>query len=283
MNHHAKFSADLTAVLLELSEQIDSPPSLSEFLELLEWSSDDIYSGPLQFEATLAGRIITSESNQSRVPELGDSLFSDVASILSGLIKGSERHITPTELANILLIFINDQADHLMDVTSGDVTSLSVVPAESAAEVTVGDVLGIPAADGGWYATIAVARNRFGLALGLFQGRFESRPSMHPEDFTPYRFPIYTDDAMVSNGSWYVVGHDDALLSHFPPEPEIYHSPGFWPGIDFGEFGAAEDPSGGIRLIGGEEARAVGLTDGTYQHSYMSEFLSQSLSELLSR
>ncbi|MFJ7592955.1 hypothetical protein ACIQZO_37395 [Streptomyces sp. NPDC097617] len=283
MNSQERFSADLKALLLELCEQMGGSPTLSEFLEILEWSSDDIYSGPLKFEAVLADRIVTSESNQTRVPELSDSIFSDVASALSVLVNGSGSHVTPQELASILLIFVNDQEGNLLDVTRGDVASLSVMLAGSVVEVAVGDVLGIPAADGSWYAAVVVARNRFGLALGLFRTRFEMCPSMHSEGLAPHGFPIYTDDAMVSNGSWEVIGHGDARVAQFPPEPEIYHSPGFWPGVDAGEFGAAESPSGGIRLIGSEEACAVGLADGTYQHSYMSEFLGQSLGALMDR
>ncbi|MFI8338474.1 hypothetical protein ACIF8W_00060 [Streptomyces sp. NPDC085639] len=283
MNSQERFSADLEALLLELCEQMDGPPTLSEFLEILEWSADDIYSGPLKFEAVLADRIVTAESNQTRVPELSDSIFSDVASVLSALAKGSGTHVTPQGLASILLIFVNDHAGNLLDVARGDVTSLSVALAGSGVEVVVGDVLGIPATDGSWYAAVVVARNRFGLALGLFQTRFEFCPSMHSEGFVPHGFPLYTDDAMLSNGSWEVIGHDDTLVAHFSPDPEIYHSPGFWPGVDVGEFGAAESPSGDIRLIGREEARAVGLAAGTYQHSYMSEFLGQSLGGLMDR
>jgi hypothetical protein len=52
-----------------------------------------------------------------------------------------------------------------------------------------------------------------------------------------------------------------------------------WPGVDLGEFGAAESPAGIIRLIGAQEAREVGLLGGAYQQTYMGEVLQQLLDD----
>ena len=64
-----------------------------------------------------------------------------------------------------------------------------------------------------------------------------------------------------------------------PAEPEIYHKPGQWSdlGIDTGEFGAAETGNGTIRLIGPDEAREVGLLDGTYRQVETAEVLQRRL------
>ncbi|MFB6904588.1 hypothetical protein ACQZM9_11570 [Streptomyces sp. P11-1] len=271
----------LAAIVLEFSEMTGSLPSLKEFLQLLEWSSDGIYSTPLAFEATLADGTVYSGPEGSQVPELSDSLFTDVADILAGLSdEGSKNPVPPSDLADILLPFINDEAATFMDVSSGDVSRLSTAATGSATKPEAGDILAIPA-NGSWYAGIVVARNRFGVAFGIFREKFDSLASVSPRHSTACKFPVYSDDAQVLNGAWEVVGHDESLLSTFPDEPEIYHSPiPVWPGRDFGEFGAAETPAGDIRLIDGDEARVVGIASGSYRQSYTSEFLQQSLESL---
>ncbi|MFC9295786.1 hypothetical protein ACFTWH_10740 [Streptomyces sp. NPDC057011] len=273
----------LAAIVLEFSEGAGSLPSLKEFLQLLEWSSNSIYSAPLAFEATLVDGTTYSGPEGSRVPELSDSMFTDAADLLAGLSDGrTGSPMPPSDLADILLRFINNEAANLLDVSSGEVAQLSIAATGSAAKPEAGDILAIPA-DDGWYAVIVVARNRFGVALGLFRGKFDSLTSVNPQHSSACKFPVYSDDAQVLNGSWEVVRRDETLLSAFPDEPEIYHSPiPVWPGRDFGEFGAAETPAGDVRLIDGDEARAVGLSSGSYRQSYTSEFLQQSMNSLVS-
>ncbi|MFB7257768.1 hypothetical protein [Streptomyces nojiriensis] len=280
-----RVSVKLAAITLEFSEMTGSLPSLKEFLQLLEWSSDGIYSAPLTFEATLADGTVYSGPEGSRVPELGDSMFTDVADILAALSdERSGSPMPPSDLADILLPFVNGEVANLADVSSGEVSHLSIAAAGSAAaKPETGDILAIPV-EGGWYAAIVVARNRFGVALGLFWEKFHSLASVNPQHSTACQFPVYSDDVQVLNGSWELVGRDGSLLSAFPGEPEIYHLPvPVWPGYDFGEFGAAETPAGDIRLIDGDEARAVGVANGSYRQSYASEFLQRSLDGLVSR
>ncbi|MEH0630760.1 MULTISPECIES: hypothetical protein [Streptomyces] len=277
-------SAKLAAILLEFSDMVGSRPSLEEFLQLLEWSSGGIYSPPLTFEATLADGTVYTGPGGSRVPELSDSIFTDMADILAGLLdEGSENPMSTSDLVGILLPFVNDEAASLMDVSSGDVSQLSIAGGSSIAEPKVGDILAIPV-DNAWYAVIVVARNRFGVALGIFRDKFHSQESVYPRRSAVRTFPVYSDDVQVLNGSWKVIGHDESFLSMFPVEPEIYHSPiPAWPGREVGEFGAAETPAGDIRLIDGDEARTVGIVDGSYRQSYSSELLQQSLGGLVSR
>ncbi|MGW2965271.1 hypothetical protein ACWDGI_43500 [Streptomyces sp. NPDC001220] len=274
----------LAAIVLDFSERVGRLPSLKEFLQLLEWSSDGVYSTPLVFKATLVDGTVYSGPEGSRVPELADSMFTDMADVLAGLSgEGSGNPLPPSDLADALLLFINGEGVNFEDVASGGISHLSIAATESVAKPGIGDILAIPA-DGGWYAGIVVARNRFGVALGIFRERFESLEAVNPRHSAVCKFPIYSDDVQVLNGVWKVVGRDESLLSPFPGEPEIYHSPiPAWPGCDFGEFGAAENLAGHIRLIGGDEARAVGLVDGSYRQSYTSDFLQQSLADLVSR
>jgi hypothetical protein len=273
----------LAAVLLEFSEMVGSLPSLKEFLQLLEWSSDGIYSAPLSFEVTLVDGSSYSGPAGSRVSELSDSIFTDMADALAGLSDGGNSPAPPGELADILLAFINGEPANLADVSSGGVSQIAIAARANALAPEVGDILAVPGGNA-WYAVIVVARNRFGIAFGIFQEKFDSLMSVRPQRSTARQFPVYSDDVQVLNGSWEAVGHDESLLSAFPVEPEIYHPPTpMWPGLDFGEFGAAETPWGSLRLIGDKEARAVGIIDGSYRQAYPSEFLQQSLGGLIDR
>ncbi|MEU3280716.1 hypothetical protein [Streptomyces antibioticus] len=276
--------AKLMAILLEFSETAGGRPSLKEFLELFKWSSEAIYSAPLEFEATLVDGTAYSGAAESRVFDMSDSVFTDVTDFLAGLSgEDGGSPVSPNDLANILLEFVNSEAANLVDVSAGGISRLSVTGAGSVARPEVGDILAIPG-DGAWYAVIVVARNRFGVAFGIFGEKFSSLDAVHPDRSSACKFPVYSDDVEVVNGSWHVVGRDADLLSAFPAEPEIYHSPSLaFPGFDFGEFGAAESPSGAVRLIDGTEARAVGISTGSYRQAFTGEFLQQSLDDLVKR
>ena len=132
-----------------------------------------------------------------------------------------------------------------------------------------GDVLAIAAADGGCHMAVVVVLNRFGTALGLFhgtsaQGRLDLDLDLRR---APRKYPVYAGSNLVLDGTWKIADHNDGLLALFPSDPPIYHRPNAWPGIaDTGEFGAAETADGTLRLIGPDEAREVGLLDGTYRH-----------------
>ena len=70
------------------------------------------------------------------------------------------------------------------------------------------------------------------------------------------------------------------MLASFPANPEVYHKPNAWPGIvDTGEFGAAETGDGKMRFIDADEARDVGLVDGTYRQTYPAVYLQEVLDD----
>ncbi|MFD1044649.1 hypothetical protein ACFQ1S_03085 [Kibdelosporangium lantanae] len=49
------------------------------------------------------------------------------------------------------------------------------------------------------------------------------------------------------------------------------------PGFDFGPYGSAEKPNGELRQLAEDEARDVGLLDGTYDQVRLPEVLEQNL------
>jgi hypothetical protein len=267
----------LAALSNEFAEQVGKRPSLGELLELLGWASHGIYPAPLAFKVKLKGGRRYSGLSRSLVGELNDSAFVDAASFLTSIAEGTNgRPLAPSELASSLALALKDSGISLEDVAGEEVVELTVDTAKKPAKPRIGDVLAIPASGGGYRMASVVARNRFGTALGFLRGRFSVPRPASRERLMARQSPIYTDDRLVSTGAWRVVGHDENLLSLFPVEPEIYHAVDLqWPGIDLGEFGAAEKPNGEIRLIKIDEARAVGLLGGTYRQSYLGEFLEQ--------
>ncbi|WBB58741.1 hypothetical protein O7599_24390 [Streptomyces sp. WMMC500] len=267
----------LAALATEFEEQVGKRPSLGELLELLGWASHGVYPVPLAFNVKLKGGKRYSSLGRSLVGELNDSIFVDAASFLSAMAKGASGRLLPTsELASSLVLTLKDSRISLEDVAREEVAELTVHTAKKPTKPRIGDVLAIPASGGGYRIASVVARNRFGTALGFIRGRFDVPRPASGERLVVHQFPIYTDDRLVATGAWRVVGHDENLLSLFPAEPEIYHAPDLqWPGIDLGKFGAAEKAAGEIRLIEIDEARAVGLLDGTYRQSYLGELLEQ--------
>ncbi|WP_169809276.1 hypothetical protein [Actinomadura chibensis] len=280
--------SELASISAEFGEQVGRRPSLGELLELLGWASHGVYPAPLAFNVNLKGGRRYSGLGGSLVGELNDSIFVDATSFLAAMAEGADGRLSSTsKLASSLTSALKDPRISLEDVAGGDIAELTVDAVKNISKPRIGAILAIPASPargGGYYLASVVARNRFGTALGLLRGKFDIPRIVSGGNLTVRQFPIYTDDRLVANGAWKVVGHDDDLLSLFPAEPEIYHAPDLqWPGMELGEFGAAEKPSGEIRLIEIDEARAVGLLDGSYRQSYPGEFLEQALENLVDR
>jgi hypothetical protein len=245
----------------EMADELGGPPTLAEFLEVLNWSAPD---GPVRFVATVSGKPYRSAS-PSRVGDLGDAVFADASEYLDS--------VGP---ASAVLSDLRDGRVILADVEPDEIDGLAVeTPKKRVAKPKPGDVLAIPAASGGYRPAVVLTRNRFGTAIGLFAGispngqvgRLRGAPQRH----------VYTDESLIKNGTWPVVDHDESLCGLFPADPPIYHKPGAWPGVDTGEFGAAETAGGAMTPISASEAQEIGLTDGTYRQTMNSAFLQKQL------
>jgi hypothetical protein len=120
----------------------------------------------------------------------------------------------------------------------------------------------------------------FGIALGLFEG-ISAVPRLSEKlGRAVRRLPIYTDEHLIADGTWRVVGHDEQLLPLFPSQPEIYHGPdNIFNSPRIGEFGAAETADETLRQITREKAIEVGLLDNTYRQTYVSDHLQELLNE----
>jgi hypothetical protein len=283
-------ASGLAAVAAGFAEEVGGAPTLAEFLEILGWAiparddaTDGTFPEPLRFKVGLAGNKRYGSDKASRVPELNDHLFEDARGYNTTLARrlnaASGAPVTPQQFASALLQVLRTGKIVPADVKGEDIRKITAeVPKKRAAKPKVGDVVGIPAKEG-YRLGVVLAQDRFGTALGLFDGTSAQGRLDAALRRSPRKHPVYTDDGQVKNGAWKVLDHDESLLSLFPAEPAIYHRPGAWPGIDTGEHGAAETADGTLRMIGPDEAREVGLQDDSYRQAYAAAYLQKHLDE----
>jgi hypothetical protein len=284
-------SSGLAEAAAEFADELGSAPTLAEFLEIVGWAlptrstaTDGTFTEPLRFKVTLKGNKPYRSAGTSRVPELNDHLFEDArehhAALVQAMRTASGAPITPLQFASALLQVLRSGRIILADVAPEDIRKLTAeLPKKRIAKPVFGDVLAIPARNGGCHIAVVVAQNRFGCALGLFHGVSAHGRLDAGLRRSPGRYPVYTGDHLVTNGTWKIVDHDASLLALFPSDPVIYHGPNAWPGFDAGEFGAAETADGTVRLIGPDEAREVGLQDGTYRQTRLAAMLQKQLDD----
>ena len=257
----------LRAIAESFHQEVGRPPSLGELFEVLTWASCTSGPSPVRFGARTGTGGRYEAPAGSRVGELNDAVFAQASTMLTELAEtaGSD---TPKVLARLLGQAIRTSGIALGDVGADDKVTVSAKATASHAKPKVGDVVAVPSAHGGHHLAVVVAQNRFGTALGLVR-----RSAAAPERAIP-RLPFYTDDVLVRDGTWKVLGPDRTLLARLPDEPEVFHPPDIdWPGIDLGDFGAAENVAGSLRLLDEAEAREVGLLDRSYERSRMGEWL----------
>jgi hypothetical protein len=283
-------AACLADVASDFGEEIGGPPTLAEFLEVLGWAvpvnseaTDGSFPQPLTFKAKLKGNKRYGSDRPSRVCGLNDGVFVDATDCLVALAEqlsaADGTLVSPQRFAAALFQVLQSGKIALADVTGEDVSRLTAEPSKQRG-AKPGDVLAIPAHPGGYRMAVVVTRNRFGTALGLFQGRSPQGRLSPGLREAPRKYPVYTEESQVKNGTWRIVGHDESLLALFPADPPIYHRPNAWPGIvDTGTYGGAETADGSMRFIDADEAREVGIQDGTYHSSRSAAFLQKALDD----
>jgi hypothetical protein len=278
----------LNGMISEFTTEIGSPPTLGEFLEILGMSAPvnspaiEPVLLPLHFEVKLSGKR-RYEPGVSRVASLNDATFVNASSLLLAIgeriVAQHERSASPTDLASGVLTLLRSANVSLADVQVDELLSITA-RARKGQRPTAGDIIAIPLQRGGFRLAAILAINRFGVGLGLFEREVEVLRIDRELRENAIGRAVYTDDQLIADGTWRVVRHDGSVLSLFPHEPEIYHSPNIaFPGIDLGAFGAAETPTGAMRKIGEDEARRVGLLDNTYQQVYLSSDLNEQINE----
>jgi hypothetical protein len=276
----------LARVVKLFEEELDDSPSLGELLEILSASvptnSEFSIELPLvlPLKAKVGGNRPYRGSRKSRTPDLNDAVFVEAADFLSYLSRGLAEIndgtvVAPDELAAGILQALNDSELALKDVAMNEVVSLQSESPRKVTRARRGDVVAIPDKKGNYHLAVVVARNRFGMALGVLRGISRYPRVESPDRYRAASSAIYTDEHLVTDGTWPIIDHVEDLLSLFPDEPEIYHPPDLLSGPEVGEFGAAETSSGRLRNITKQEAEDVGLLNDAYRQVYLSEHLQE--------
>lgn len=278
-------ASGLAEVVGEFADELGGPPTLAEFLELVGWAiptnsdaTDATFPQPLRFKAVLKGNKQYHGAAESRVPELDDVLFEDARDrhrvLFERLRAADDTPVTPQRFAAALLQIIHSGRIILADVEPEDLRKLTAeVAKKRVAKPKPGDVLAIPVRGDGYRVAVMITRNRFGTALGFFDGTSAQGRLDGELRRSPRKLPVFTEDSLVQDGTWKIVDHDDSLLALFPSDPPIYHAANMFDDVDTGKYGAAETADGTLRLIDSDEAREVGLLDGTYTSGHHAAYL----------
>jgi hypothetical protein len=277
----------LQRVVRAFAEEADSEPALGEFLQILGWSvpTGNQHMGaspvPLPFKVKVTGNRSYRVKPSNRVSGLNDKTFVEAAELQGFLVDRAStvtgQDISPAELAGCLVQLLQVAQHRFADISSNDVVELTVDVPKRPAKVKVGDVVAIPADGEGYHLAVVVARDNWGVAVGLLKG-VHSTPRMGSADqYEARHVPLYPGESLIKDGTWPIVGHDEDLLALFPDPPELYFGAKNDFGDDNGEYGAAGTVAGAKRFISKEEAERVGLLNGTYQQFYFGEQFQQKL------
>jgi hypothetical protein len=236
-----------------------------------------------------------TDAQEGSVSDLNDATFVVAGDLVADLADGFKRDAghapTLNELCGLLVEAAHQcDAGLLADISPADIAGVKAeVNKKRKIKAEVGDIVAVPLENGEYLMGVILAKNNYGVAYGFFEGASKvPRPfsvNSHPPTM-PH--PVYSSDELVANGRWKIVGHDEALLSLFPAEPEIYHRQQVIPGMpdygkDIGPYGSGRTASGRMRDVTKEEAEELGLLDGTYRQTYLASYLEEHLSALLKR
>ncbi|MEV0565971.1 hypothetical protein [Dactylosporangium sp. NPDC050588] len=247
----------------EFAEAIGRPPTVTEVMEILELASiGEVDVLRLRFTAN-----IKAAAGVSRVGDLNDAAFAAAAGGLEAVIGSDLDPESPGftgEVGRRLTSALRESGIEYADVAPETEVRAKVSVARRLKRTRLGDVVAAPIPAGGYRIGVIVAKNALGLAIGFFE-TVVPVPRVPASTDKVVPFPMYKLDDSIESGRWPIIGHDERLLDRFPRDPEIYHRPD-WPAKPRrGEFGAAENGARVLRKIDVEEARAVGLLDGTYR------------------
>lgn len=285
----------LEGLVEDMGDDLGRDPAVPELLEVLSWALGSVDPAllsetatgvtiePATAKAVRGGKLV---DDTGEVAELGDAAFADalevVVDVVKRLLDAMGSRPSPQDVCDVLAAALRSINEGVAGA-SAELKGLKARLPKGRTKRTkaeVGDVVAIPLGKDAWAKAVVVARNQFGVALGLLNGAGPLRPHPAGSEVEVDPQPVYTGESLIIDGDWKVIGHDDALRQRFPADPEIFHRqyPDN-PNPQLGPFGSAETPDGALRPVTEEEALRVGLLDGSYRQHLSPQILRDILAE----
>jgi immunity protein 26 of polymorphic toxin system len=286
----------------EFADDIGYRPSCADLFEILTWAlragdkdklSDVHTSNIIALRPQMKKRDSRPDSldrdyTGEAVAELNDAVFVAASDFLQRLVNAFKdatgRLPSLTDICDLLVAGLRQCDDLLLaDIIPAQITGVKPeVRKQKKVTPRVGDIVAIPAENGGYFFAVVLDKNAFGTAYGLFEGTSRLKPVSKNSHPAVNPRPVYSGDDFIESGRWKIIGHDESLLSLFPEEPEIYHRQhADRPNPQLGPYGAGETASGKLRQLTREEAEEIGLLSGEYRQSYLPETLENYLNAKL--
>lgn len=283
----------LAGVIEEFQEAVDQEATIGELLAILllvcHTSTTSVFSdlesvniAAVEFlaEKGVKPTLIDAKSITA-LPELQDGVYVAASALLVDGAELLNRLAGQAPTADQFLAALSAVGTRHFPQVFGASPTLSFRRRRSGrVSVRVGDVVALPAEGGKYFFLVVLAIKRFGTAFGFFPGRHPLTAVTMLDRQSAAMEVVYSGPRLIKTGRWRVVDHQPALIEKFPREPEIFHSARMR-GLDdrIGPFGSAEAPDGQLRPLSHEEARAIGLLDGSYTSVLLPEQLEQRLRE----
>src|SRR5262245_50994242 len=287
----------------EFAAEMGNRPSCADLFEILTWAlrtgdkeklSDVHTSNILALRPQTKKRdgrpdSLDRDYTGEAVAGLNDAVFVAASDFLLRLVNAfndATGHLPSlTDICDLLVDGLR-QCDELLldDITPAQITNAKPeARKQQKISPRVGDIVAIPARDGECFFAVVLAKNAFGTAYGLFEGKNRLKPVSKNSHPAVNPRPVYSADDFIESGRWKIIGHDEGLLSLFPEEPEIYHRQrADRPNPLLGPYGAGETASGKLRQLTREEAEEIGLLSDEYRQSYLPDTLETYLNAILS-
>jgi len=306
-SHLVSATERLQEVAEEFSDAIGRRPTSTELFEILTWAlkstSDDILAD-IQLASIIALKPqvkkgakpfdswVNTKDMPSAVSDLNDATFvvaGDFLVELTNAIKQETGQLPTLDALCKSIIEVLHRCDEnlLADISPAHITGVKAeVKKQQKIASKIGDIVAIPAKNGEDFIAIILAKNKYGVAYGFFEGTSKLKPvSIHAHP-PVRRYPIYSSDEFTQNGRWKIIGHDEELRSLFPADPETYFRKQVIPGAEkyggkIGPYGSGKTATGALRDLTQAEAEEIGLLSGQYRQVYLPEILEKYLNAQL--
>ena len=276
--HEESLRRILEYLVDEASESGSSSITPRELLEVLRESTPTV-AGP---DSDWISWRVTGRGSTRRVADFSDAVF-DLGLDFMEAVQGPESSSLAGQfdIRDLpgLVERVGRASEEDVVRRATETASYGVEISEKRGRWSAGDILAIPVGDEYRFAVV-LPKTAFGWAIGVLEGanrvpRAGSIESARADTW------FYTESSEYLSGRWLNIGRDKGLIDIFPKVLErFFYRPVIVPPEMAGaNFGFAEAPDGGMRMLEEDEATRLGVLDGSYRQSHLSRDVPRFLTE----